>query len=47
MITFNSLMGKDVLQSIKDDREQEQEDKETDISNDNDNISFGIEMINL
>ena len=41
------LDGEDVLQSIKDDREQEQEDKETDTNNDNDNISFEIEMANV
>ena len=39
--------GEDVLQWIKDDREQEQEDKETDTNNDNDNISFEIEMANV
>ena len=37
----------DILQSIKDDREQEQEDKETDTNNDKDNISFEIEMANV
>lgn len=36
----------DVLQWIKDDREQEQEDKET-TDNDNDNISFETEMSNV
>ena len=39
--------GDDVLQSIKNDREQEQEDKETDTNNDNDNISVEIEMANV
>ena len=37
----------DVLQSIKDDKEQEQEDKKTDTNNDNDSISFEIEMASV
>ena len=38
--------GEDILQLIKDDREQEQEDKESDTNNDNGNILFEIEMAN-
>ena len=44
---FQLLDGEDVLQSIKDDREQEQKDKETDTNNYNDNILFAIEMANV
>ena len=44
---FQLLDEEDVLQSIKDGREQEQEGKETDTSNDNDSISFEIEMANV
>ena len=36
--------GEDILQLIKDDREQEQEDKESDTNNDNGNILFEIEI---
>ena len=39
--------GKNILQSIIDDTEQEQEDNETDKNNDNGNISFVIELGNV
>ena len=39
--------GEDILQSIKDDIEQEQEDKETDTNNNNDKVSFEIKIVNV
>ena len=47
LYNFQLLDEEHVLQSIKDDRDQEQEDKEIDTNNGNDKISFEIEMANL